>query len=326
MGAITFILSFLTLLLILQEAKTQQCDLTYPGTSYNVNENTAEDTIVVQGSSFTGGVYPAYEARIVSVSPGPADLFYVKPDTGELYIGSEPLDYEESPMHTVIIECWDTTDPATKDSVTVTVNVVNANDPPVFTNLPGTGSVNEDAGSSASVFQVNVQDQDTSNTITYAILNQNPGGTLKFTIDSSGLVKVISANSLQADPPSAVTLYTLLIRASDGSTFISDVLTINVLGTFDESPSFARSSYTGSVDEDGTAITWINPPAVEPKDDFNDADAGDSYTYSISGKYMGKTSNIQRSIQLPVFIRSTNTLVRPTFLPTYSIQIMNGPD
>ncbi|XP_077866254.1 uncharacterized protein LOC100329017 [Saccoglossus kowalevskii] len=261
-----------------------ECVLTYPGTSYSINENTAKDTIVVQGSSFTGGVYPAYEARIVSVSPGPVDLFYVKPDTGELYIGSEPLDYEESPMHTVIIECWDTTDPATKDSVTVTVNVVNANDPPEFTNLPGTGSVNEDAGSSASVFQVNVQDQDTSNTITYAIINQNPGGTLKFTIDSSGLVKVISANSLQADPPSAVTLYTLLIRASDGSTFISDVLTINVLGTFDESPSFARSSYTGSVDEDGTAISWINPPSIEPKDDLSDADgAGDSYTYSISG-------------------------------------------
>ncbi|XP_077987920.1 protocadherin Fat 4-like [Glandiceps talaboti] len=258
----------LCVILLFGEALGTTCILTYPSTTFSVREKLPPNIPIAVGSSFTPNL-PTCEARVVSASPGPVDAFYAK---------------EDDASQIVVVEVWDPTDVNSKDSVTLTIDIRDENDDPVFINIPngaGTVYVAEDATINTIVHTVVVADED-NDAITFSILNQSPGGSFKFQINpSSGVVTTIG--TLQADGPGAVSQYTLTVRASDGSTALSETMTIDIRETFDEDPTFDRSLYIGEVDEDAgfqTAVTW---QASDPKDELNDQDTGDTFTYSLSG-------------------------------------------
>ncbi|XP_077988033.1 protocadherin Fat 4-like [Glandiceps talaboti] len=274
------------LILLFGEALGQvtPCSLTYTSTTFSVRENSAPNTPIAVGqSSFTPSL-PACEARVVSASPGPVDAFYAKEDDASLYTGVESLDYEQSSQQKVLVEVWHETDVNSKDSVTLTINIIDENDDPVFINLPngaGTLYVNEDAAINTIVHTVVVADED-SDAITFSIINQSPGGAFKFQINPSSGV-VTTRGTLEADSPGEVPQYILTVRASDGRTAITETMAINIRETFDERPTFDRSLYIGEIDEDAafqTAVTW---QVTDPKEEINDRDTGDTFTYSLSG-------------------------------------------
>ncbi|XP_070559783.1 cadherin EGF LAG seven-pass G-type receptor 2-like [Ptychodera flava] len=265
------------------QAVAQDCNIAFGNTVYDVDENEPSNFVVIGDAEITEAYTGAAtgpgtpDAFILSsVNPGPDTLFNVNSINGEVTIGSTVPNFEvDGPSHTVYIIC--TTDSGNDGTYSITVNINDINDEPVFRNLPTTISIPEDIVVGTTIYTVNYYDED-GDAITVDISGQDPSTPGFANTDQY----VTAPADLDYDAYPTKRSFALTISLNDGSVSPTSTLTVNLIDVNDESPIFGLAAYTGDIDEAlnaGSTINWANDPAG----DATDADAGDILTYTISG-------------------------------------------
>ena len=198
------------------------------------------------------------------LSPGPADtltfslygagssFFSLHPSTGVISL-TAALDYEESFQYTLTIRVSDGRGGLATTSLTVGVN--NVNDPPVFQGTPFTTTVSENVPDGTSVLQIKAIDEDNSDTLSYSLSGTNSS---HFQVSSStGLI-------LTAQEPDYEVLnyYSLTVSVSDGTTTVSQPLTITVADTND-SPVFLDAPYSVQINENDASASVLRVNASD---------------------------------------------------------------
>ena len=156
----------------------------------------------------------------------------------------------------------------TAQTITVTVTNVNDNDPALATSA--TKSVAENT---TIVLTVSATDEDAGTTLTYTITAG--ADSARFRINqSTGVLTFKTAPDFEmpADQGSDND-YEVIVTASDGTNSIAQTITITVTDENDNSPMIT-SSATASVVEGTTSVLTVMA---------DDADAGTTLTYSVSG-------------------------------------------
>ena len=198
------------------------------------------------------------------LSPGPADtltfslygagssFFSLHPSTGVISL-TAALDYEESFQYTLTIRVSDGRGGLATTSLTVSVN--NVNDPPVFQGTPFTTTVSENVPDGTSVLQIKATDEDSSDTLSYSLSGTNSS---HFQVSSStGLI-------LTAQEPDYEVLnyYSLTVSVSDGTTTVSQPLTITVADAND-SPVFLDAPYSVQINENDASASVLRVNASD---------------------------------------------------------------
>lgn len=198
------------------------------------------------------------------LSPGPADtltfslygagssFFSLHPSTGVISL-TAALDYEESFQYTLTIRVSDGRGGLATTSLTVSVN--NVNDPPVFQGTPFTTTVSENVPDGTSVLQIKAIDEDNSDTLSYSLSGTNSS---HFQVSSStGLI-------LTAQEPDYEVLnyYSLTVSVSDGTTAVSQPLTITVADAND-SPVFLDAPYSVQINENDASASVLRVNASD---------------------------------------------------------------
>ena len=198
------------------------------------------------------------------LSPGQADtltfslygagssFFSLHPSTGVISL-TAALDYEESFQYTLTIRVSDGRGGLATTSLTVSVN--NVNDPPVFQGTPFTTTVSENVPDGTSVLQIKATDEDSSDTLSYSLSGTNSS---HFQVSSStGLI-------LTAQEPDYEVLnyYSLTVSVSDGTTTVSQPLTITVADAND-SPVFLDAPYSVQINENDASASVLRVNASD---------------------------------------------------------------
>ena len=206
-----------------------------------------------------------------------AASFNIDSQTGQIKTKAA-LDYETKPIYNVIVNVSDGN--ADRVSITVTVNVSNINEIPVFTEGSSTTrSIPENTDSGANIGNPIAATDPEGDTLTYSLSGTN---TNAFTIDSK-TGQLMTKNSLNYEIKST---YTVIVNASDengGNASIA--VTINILDINEPKepdknnpPVFTEgSSTTRSVAKNSASGTNIGSAVVATDPD------GDTLTYSLGG-------------------------------------------
>lgn len=202
------------------------------------------------------------------LSSGPADTltfsiygagcssFSVHTNTGVLSL-TQALVYEQDSQIILTVQVSDGRGGLA--TTTLTVNVNDLNDLPVFQGTPYNTIACENLPDSTSVLQITATDQDSSDTLTYALSGTNSS---HFQISSStGLI--LTAQELDYE---VLSFYSLTVSVSDGSTTVSQPLTITITDAND-SPSFLDAPYSVQVNENDISALDFSVNASDPDND-----------------------------------------------------------
>ncbi|MFL2956568.1 MAG: beta strand repeat-containing protein [Candidatus Thalassarchaeaceae archaeon] len=207
---------------------------------------------------------------VVLIGAGNDDGIFAVSNAGVITVADVTnLNYEVTNSYTLTIVAYDTLSSDVED---VTITIVNANDAP-DAGAAQTGSVTEDATATTATGTVAATDEDTSDTLSYAIdTAAGTYGTLTmsgaawtYTIDNSAA----ATTALDAgDAPTEV----FTITVSD--TTATDTMTITITVNGADDAVDAGAAQTGSVTEDGTSTATGTVAATDP-------DADSAFTYGI---------------------------------------------
>ena len=151
-------------------------------------------------------------------------------------------------------------------SVVIEVDLINDN-APVFSDPVASVMLAEDAPLQSTIFQATASDEDADSAVSYSIDPSSP-----FTISAtSGLV--ILTGSVDRE---LVDSYSLTITASDGVHSAAMSLRVEITDINDNTPEFAMSTYTVSVEEN----TLLGTPVLTV--DADDADLGSNAVLTFS--------------------------------------------
>ena len=221
--------------------------------------------------------------------PGPADtltfslhgagssFFFLHSSTGVISL-TGALDYELYPQYTLTVQVSDGRGGLATTSLTVNVN--DGNDSPVFQGTPYSTSVSEKVPDGTSVFQITAIDQDSSDTLTYALSGTNSS---HFQISSStGLV--LTAQELDFE---VLNYYSLTVSVSDGTVTVSQPLTISIADAND-SPVFVDAPYSLQINENDASASVCTVNASDGDNDtlhFTISGTGSSHftIHSLTG-------------------------------------------
>ena len=185
---------------------------------------------------------------------------------------SHALDYESVSFYLLTVAVSDTNGGMTQTTLNVTV--VNQNDDPVFVIAPFSAQVDENVVSGSTVLKLTATDQDASDSLTYSIAGSNSA---HFAVSSTGLITTTQVLDYET-----VNTYSLNISVTDGSSTVTEALTIAVRDTND-SPAFNNAPYTATVAENNASASVYTLSAT-------DTDSGDTLEYFLSGVGSGDFS------------------------------------
>ncbi|XP_005612872.2 desmocollin-2 isoform X2 [Equus caballus] len=224
-----------------------------------------------------------YSIRGPGVDREPKNLFYVERDTGNLYC-TRPVDREEYESFELIAFAT-TPDGYTPElPLPLVIKIEDENDNyPIFTETTYMFTVSENSRVGSTVGQVCATDKDEPDTmhtrLRYSIIQQLPASPTLFSMHPT--TGMITTSSSQLDRE-LVDRYQLKIKVQDmdgqyfglqtTSTCIIDIKDVN-----DNLPTFTRSSYVASVEEN-TVDVEILRVTVEDKDLINTANWRANYT------------------------------------------------
>ncbi|XP_076448228.1 protocadherin Fat 4-like [Babylonia areolata] len=181
------------------------------------------------------------------------NAFTIDPVLGEVKT-VRTLDHETNATYVLLIEARDSGHPARSANYSLTVHIANVNEnAPACPSYAVVVSV-EEGPARQQVVTLSCSDDDTGNTLTYAIQPPVP----EFAISSDGAV-----TTLQDMDYETVSRYTFTVEVADSMTrkLTSTVtLTVNVLPVNEFDPVFSLSSYSASVSEgalEGTSVTTL---------------------------------------------------------------------
>ena len=102
--------------------------------------------------------------------------------SGDVYVDVNANEFDDTVTATYTLTVT-VSDGSETDSVDITVNIINVNKVPYYTNLPESVSVNEDVTAAADIFTADATDDD-GDTLTYSLSDVSPTASV-FAIDSS---------------------------------------------------------------------------------------------------------------------------------------------
>ena len=244
-------------------------------------------------------------------------MFTIDPCSGQIYIASgASFDYETTQSYTLSITVTDNgvapITAALSTTSTVTINIVDADDAPVFVLSSLSASVPENSGAGVSVVTLSVTDQDSLTVSgrspppyiwynqTYAIIGGNDQGifsvsTATFgataTSPNTGLISVATGGAqLLNFEDSNQKSFSLLVRATDGGGQVT-VITVTISVTdVNEAPVFTESGSTLSRTIDETcgsscatrsASTTVGNPIASSDPDVLASASARTITYTL---------------------------------------------
>ena len=240
----------------------------------SIAENTASDTNI--GNPITATDQDANSTLSYQLSGKDAASFSIVESTGQLKTNAA-LDYETKSSYKATVTV---TDGTLTDTITVTINITDANDAPVFSDgISTTRSIDEGTDADTNIGATVLATDADADDLTYTL-----GGTdaAAFAIVStSGQLKTKAA--LRFETKSA---YSVTVTVSDGKLTDTINLTINVNNVNRGGPAFTEDSITLSVEEGVPVGTFIGEPftAVDIDDDTLEYDVS---AYSTEGTQSG---------------------------------------
>ena len=219
------------------------------------------------------------EFSIFSGDPG--GLFAIDSESGEITLDGS-LNFEDSPVFDLVVKGTDTG--GLEDTASVTVNLVDINEPPVIAD--GVFSVGENSTGSTDIGSVVADDPDANDTILFVIISESPAGSaiaqagpVNFAIgESSGEITVAQGANLDFE---TTAVWNLTVRATDsGELGANGSITINITD-LNEKPSAEDGAFT--VAEDVAVTGGVGTVTG------SDPDAGDTLEFRIdSGDPSGR--------------------------------------
>ena len=208
--------------------------------------------------------------------------FKINPNTGALTVNG-PIDYESRKSYTLTVGVTDGLYPRT---MTVEVNVTDANDLPVVTHAVDTIPANAPAGTHVATVTATDEDRP-ANTLSYFIV---VGGELaqsdsRFTIDSDGEVTVIEGAVLDFK---ATPKIPLVVDVFDGTAHVRDTMTVvlkdvrthlDLVEVTDGDSTWAKPD-----------TVWTNRDTIVATYDYGDGDSTGTETYVVTIEDNGDTT------------------------------------
>ncbi|XP_070545455.1 LOW QUALITY PROTEIN: cadherin-23-like [Ptychodera flava] len=198
------------------------------------------------------------------------------------------LDYESKNIYELTVVALDYGTPQQSSQASLIIKVEDVQDtPPIFTGLPYTTSVYEDASIGELVQIIGAYDQDTGvpNEIQYSIVSGNSRGLFSLG-SSSGEIRVAQHIDREAeDFPGYVDL---TVKAKelgpDGGAFVETTFTIGIIDINDEVPTFDQSDYSITISE-SSLVDSVLPMNIHVKD--GDQSEFGRFQLSLHGEHAG---------------------------------------
>ena len=236
----------------------------------SIAENTTSDVNIGSAVSATDADNDTLTYGLTGTD---ASVFSIDNSNGQLQT-SDSLDYETKSSYLVTVTVSDVN--GGSDTITVTINITDANDAPVFADgVSASRTIPENTGANINIGRVLAATDADDDTLTYSLGGTNAAS---FNIDtSSGQLKTKSALDYETKIS-----YTVTVSVSDGSLEDEITVTINVRD-LDETPSNIAPVFTEdadttrSVPENTDADTNIGTPIAA-----TDADS-ETLAYVLSG-------------------------------------------
>ena len=256
-------------------------------TARSVPENTAEGVAIGGPVSATD---PDGDDLTYSLSGTDAASFAIDSGTGQLRTRAA-LNYEVKSSYSVTIGVTDGKDaqgdteqsPTVDDTIIVTINVTDVNEPPGIT--VGPGSVNQRENSvDVATYTATDPDDDTISWLLPNTLHETDRG--DFRISSSGLLTFRNPPDYE-NPVDANTdnVYLITIRASDGNGRSDDRNVTITVTDVNEPPGKPSAPTVTPNSETSLNVTWSAPPNTGPP--INDYDV--QYRVGNSGSFTSAT-------------------------------------
>ena len=205
---------------------------------------------------------------------------------------SAALDYDTKNSYSVTVSAYDSVSKAGSASISVTINVTEANEAPKFAD--GTTISNISATKDTAITSVTLPeatDANSGDTITYSLTPALP----------AGLAFDASTRVLSGTPTAEAASATYTYKASDGTLSATLTFTIEVSASSNQqnpsnnrAPVFAEDASTTRTVDENTASGQNIGSAVSA----TDANTGDTITYSLSGTDAASFSIVSTSGQL----------------------------
>ena len=274
-------------------------------TTRSIAENTDSGTNIGNAVSATD---QDGDTLTYTLSGTDAGSFSIVNTSGQLQT-SAALDYETDDSYSVTVSVSDSK--GGTDSITVTINVTDANDAPVFTDGSSTTrAIAENTDSGTNIGNaVSATDQD-SDTLTYTLSGTDAAS---FSIaNTSGQLQTSAA--LDYETKNA---YSVTVTASDGTLTDTIDITINVTNV-NEAPTFTEgTSATRAIAENTDSGTNIGNAVSATDMD------GDTLTYTLGGTDAAAFGIINTSGQLQTSA-ALDYETKTTYSVTVSVSDGNG--
>ena len=208
-----------------------------------------------------------------------SDSFMIDDSTGQLKT-KMPLDYETKSAYSVMVKAEDGR--GGSDSIGVNINVIDVNEPPVFSGNLGVHSVPENTGPGVDIgAPVTATDQE-DDTLTYSL---DSAGAHAFAIDAStGQLRTKAVLDYETARTHSVEVHVSDRKDAQGvtDTVVDATIPVTITVTnVNEPPAFTEGAPSRIVPENTAAGVDIGDPvtATDPE--------GDTLTYSLGGTDAG---------------------------------------
>ena len=233
-------------------------------TTRSVYENTASDTNI---DSVIAATDPDNDTLMYSLSGTDAGSFDIDTGSGQLKTNAA-LDYETKTSYSVTITA---SDGKKNDTITVTINVTDVNEAPVFAATNDTAlTIAENTAAGTDIGTAFAASDEDNDTLTFSLGGTDAGS---YDIDTeTGQLKTKDA----LDYESNKNAYSVTVTASDGTLSDTISVTINVTNV-NEVPTFSVDSFSYSISVIGNVSVGADIGAALTATDPDN----DTLTYSV---------------------------------------------
>ncbi len=220
---------------------------------FSLEENSVVSTAVGKVSVSDPDDNPIY----FNISSGNnLEAFHINENTGEITVkDNSPLDFETNPAFQLTVSV---SDGELSDNGTITINLININEPPVVSDRAF--FIEENSSELTSVGAVSATDLD-NDAVSFAIMSGNEEGAFQIN-ESTGEIKVADANLLDFETNPA---FQLTVEVSDTELTDTAIITIN-LTDLNEAPIVNNETFL--IDENSPVSTNVGTiSAFDPDSD-----------------------------------------------------------
>ena len=227
--------------------------------SVQINENVIYSSIILANAAD-----PDNDTLRFTLSGSRSSQFTIHGLTGLVSL-TETLNFEE--FTTFVLTLTVSDGKGGVSDTTLTVEVIDHNDPPTFVNTPFSAVIDENIDIGTQIIQASATDEDKNSSLTYSLTGANSS---VFTISVTGIISTIGVIDFESR-----SFYSLTIWVGDGASTVSTPLTV-AINDINDLPVFTNTSYTLSLKERTGASVSILQVSASDQD-------GDNIAYTFVG-------------------------------------------